>query len=134
MGSEMCIRDRPPASLLNLSGDYQSDEEEFRFFRPRALRFFDTTIENVGEVAQVPNSVCPEPISSYVYIDDFNTIEKIRFKDAASHITTEKRRIRVHAAKSELQFMNVQNLAQELKMRVNCKKPKFFVYMLTRIT
>ena len=113
---------RPPASILNLSGDYQSDEEEFRYFKPRTLRFFDTTVESVCEVAQVPNSVCPEPISSFVYIDDFNTVEKIRFADAASHITTEKRRIRVLAAKSEAQFSNVQELACKLKMRVNCRK------------
>ena len=74
------------------------------------------------EQVQVPNSVCPEPINTYVYIDDFNTVEKVRITDAESHITTNKRRIRILAKKSELQFERVRILADSLNMRVNNQK------------
>ena len=67
---------RPAADLQNLSEDLQSDEEEdFQFFRIRNRRFFDTTVESVIDSAQVPNSTCSDPVNTFVYIDDFNTIE-----------------------------------------------------------
>ena len=113
---------QPPASLANLSGEYQSDEEEFRFFRARDLSFLDSTLEPSLEVAQVPNCTCPEPISSYVYIDDFNMVEKLKIGNSQSHITTRKRELRVLALKSEAQFANVQDLADQLNMKVNNKK------------
>ena len=57
-----------------------------------------------------------------VYIDDFNTIEKVRITDSQSHITTQKRKIFVHALKSEKQFGVVKTLAEDLNMKVNSKK------------
>ena len=36
-------RFKPPSCLLNLSGDFQSDEEEFEFFRVRNRYSFDTS-------------------------------------------------------------------------------------------
>ena len=112
----------PPKCLIDLSGEYESDDEEFRFFRNRAGQFFDTTVESSYEQAQVPISTCPEQIKTYVYIDDFNTIEKIRITDSESHISTRKRQIRVLALKSEIQFGRVQELAANLNMKVNSKK------------
>ena len=62
------------------------------------------------------------PITSYVYVDDYNTIEKIRLDGAVAHVTTEKQKLKIRAIKSELQFARVSKLAQEINMRVNGKK------------
>ena len=117
-------RFQPPACLLDLSGDYQSEDGSFRFFRNRNRLSFDSSdeISPGEETAQVPNNACPVPISTFVYIDDFNTIEKVLISNAKSHLTTNKRKINIHAPKSEAQFNVVKSLAEELKMRVNCKK------------
>ena len=115
---------RPPACLLDLSGDFVSDEDDsFQFLNPRPFNPLDTTIEESPDHTQcIPRSVCRDPLQNYVYIDDYNTIEKQSLKEAEVHITTEKKKVRVLAGKSEAQFQTVQALAQEIKMRVNCKK------------
>ena len=113
---------RPPTCLLDLSGNYQSEDGSFHFFRNRRRLSFDSSDEEHLERIQVPNSVCVEPISTFVYIDDFNTVEKIKIQDARSHITTNKREIVIKAAKSEAQFEKVRDLAESLNMRVNGKK------------
>ena len=82
----------------------------------------DSSSESSSEAVQVPNSACPVPISTFVYIDDFNTIEKVLISGAESHISTQKRKISVHAIKSETQFQRVSVLADELNMKVNAKK------------
>ena len=66
--------------------------------------------------------MCPQPISSYVYIDDFNTIERIRTVNAAAHVTTQRKEIRALAAKSERQFSRVIEMADSIGMRVNEQK------------
>ena len=116
---------RPPACLADLSGSFESDEEEdIRFFRNRNRLAFETTLSDPSSIEEfiIPDSSCHEPISCFVYIDDFNTVEKVRFTEAESHISTRKRTIKVCAKKSELQFENVRNLAEELNMKVNSKK------------
>ena len=114
---------RPPRCLLNLSGEYQSDEEEFDFFRVRRRHSFDTSTEDEPSISfQVPNTICHVPVKTMVYIDDYNSIEKIRILEAESHISTRKRILNVLAQKSERVFAGVQSLADSIKMRVNSKK------------
>ena len=119
-------RFRPPACLLNLSGEYQSDDESFRFFRDRPVRPYDSTDSSTGDsisyVRNVPNSTCHDPLSCLVYIDDFNCIERLKIPGAETHCTTRKTKVSILARKSEAQFSNVRELADYTKMRVNSKK------------
>ena len=57
-----------------------------------------------------------------VYIDDYNAIEHIKYSEALSHITTQKRTLKVLAQKSESIFENVCDLAKNIHMKVNSKK------------
>ena len=75
--------------LLNLSGEYQSDEEEFDFFRVRRRHSFDTSSESEPSISfQVPNTICHVPVKTMVYIDDYNSIEKIRILEATVLVGT----------------------------------------------
>ena len=51
--------------------------------------------------------------SFVVYIDDFNSIEKLDLRNAISHITTGRRKIKVKAMKSEILFTKVGELAKK---------------------
>ena len=57
-----------------------------------------------------------------VYIDDYNSIEKLRVTNAQSVISTRKRKLNVLAKKSEDLFTRIQELASEIKMKVNERK------------
>ena len=57
-----------------------------------------------------------------VYIDDYNSIERLDYTDALSHISVHKRKLKVLAVKSESVFGQVQSLAAEINMKVNEKK------------
>ena len=120
---------RPPACLLNLSGEYQSDEDgDFQFFRARNRLDFDTSSEADSESAfSVPDTVCAKEFVTFVYIDDFNAVEKVKYTEAVSHITTGKRRILVLARKSEMLFSNISQLATSINMRVNSRKTQMLL-------
>ena len=92
------------------------------FFRIRNENPFDSSDDSVSNVIKIPNSSCPQPITSLVYIDNYNTVEKIKITGAQSHTTVHRRELKVLAAKSELQFSRVKDLADEIKMKVNNKK------------
>ena len=57
-----------------------------------------------------------------VYIDDFNTIEKILVKNSPAHISEQRQTIKVHAPKSEIRFKQLCNKATEIGMKINHKK------------
>ena len=116
---------RPPSSLLNLSGEYQSEDESFRFFKQRNAFSYDTSSSenNTPSLPETrPDTVCPDPVKTLVYIDDYNSIEKIRLSEAESHITVNKRKLHVLAQKSERVFKEVESLANSINMKVNAKK------------
>ena len=71
-------------------------------------------------------------MTNLVYIDDFNSIEKLKISEAMSHITTRKKQVRVLAPKSEVIFKEITNLATEINMRVNKKKRNYYAYTLTK--
>ena len=65
------------------------EEEDFRFLRQRNNPFDSTVEENLQveqDTLRLPNSACPGPITSLVYIDDYNNIEKLCLSGAQSHI------------------------------------------------
>ena len=119
---------RPPSNLTNLTDNYSSgsDEESFDFFRQRRINVHDSS-SSESEIERqitinIPNSRSTKPISSVVYIDDYNAIEQVKVGGAISHITTQKQHLKVHARQSELLFERVNSLATDLNMRVNKNK------------
>ena len=116
---------KPPTCLADLSGEFVSDEEDdFRFIRrlPNPLDSSDESDQQDSNRIKIPNCACPDPLTSLVYIDDYNTIVRLSLKGAQQHITTRRRELRLLAAKSELQFAAVQRLAANIGMQVNEKK------------
>ena len=57
-----------------------------------------------------------------MYIDDYNTIEKVPIKNAPTHITTKKQQVNVVAIKSGLQYSRVEEMAKRIGMVVNENK------------
>ena len=111
----------PPESLANLSGIYESDDDTVQFFRVRDRLSFDSS-SSFDSIESIQNEENQSPMESYVYIDDYNSIEQLSVKYATSHITTNKRKVSVHAKKSERLFHKVNELADEVKMKINTKK------------
>ena len=97
---------KPAGCLEDLDGSYHSDDESFRFFRQRDRLEFDSSSsdEETEQIRHLPRTGCSSPLTNLVYIDDFNSIEKLRVVEAESHITTNKRKIRARAPKSEQLF------------------------------
>ena len=78
---------RPPRCLLDLSGEFESDDDSIHFFRPNNRFAISSSDEDSTELIQIPNSSCMKPLASYVYIDDYNTIEKLCLAEAETHLT-----------------------------------------------
>ena len=112
----------PPGCLLNLSGEFQSDEESFEFFRARRFNPLDSSDEET-EIARsrirILDSLCRDSVDCYVYIDDFNSVERISLKNAISHFTTNRSSVEVLARKSEFLFAKVGDMARDINMKVN---------------
>ena len=115
---------RPPAFLRDLDGDLAAEDDSFEYFRPRDNPLDSSeSEESLSEtVHEVPNNACDDPVNSYVYIDDFNCIEKLALNNTESHISMKKTRLKVLANKSESLFNNVKDLAADINMKVNNKK------------
>ena len=120
-----------PQINLDLSSESDSSDSEgiFDFFRTRKRNPLDTTVFSSGDELDLDQvelnileSKCPDPITSMVYIDDYNAIERISVSNAVSHITTQRRRTEVRANKSESQFGQVVSLANDIGMKVNDRK------------
>ena len=74
------------------------------------------------EIIPVPDSSSKDKLVTLVYIDDYNSIERVQTGDAQRHITTKKQKIKVHAPKSEKLFESVVQVANNIGMRVNDTK------------
>ena len=111
----------PPASLAGLSGVYESDDDTVQHFKIRDRLSFDTSSEDES-VISIPYEETHTPMESYVYIDDYNSIERLCVTNAAAHITTNKRKVTVHAKKSEVLFNRVTEMADDVKMKINSNK------------
>ena len=116
--------------MLDLSGEYQS-EDEFQFFRPGRVRAVSSSSEeeDPNSTVSLPDTRSNVPLVKMVYIDGYNSIEKVKISEAMSHITTQKRKIKILAQQSELVFNRVKQLAEETGMKVNKKKRNFCVFM-----
>ena len=102
-----------------------SEDDSIEFFRVKNRYYFDSTEsepEIDEEMIRLEYSINPKPLSTYVYIDDFNSIETVRLKNMPSHITTRKCHLKVRALKSERLFRRVNELASEIGMQVNTNK------------
>ena len=109
--------------------DSETDEDdEFVFLTPRAGHQTDSSEDDGGvgemeaeELVRV-SSESNKKMATFVYIDDFNGIEKIPLGGAPTHITTGKTVIEAHAAKSERLFSRIGDRANEIGMQVNNTK------------
>ena len=115
---------RPPRNLQNLSGEYESDEESFDFFRVRQRFQFDTSSSASDETQHHLTRVSEtnKPVQNYVYIDDFNAIESVDIRDAQAHITTRKCHLDVRVIKFERLFKRINDMATDIGMLVNSEK------------
>ena len=121
------VRFAPNPSLADLSGSYESEDESFDFFRQRKKNFLDTTVEtddtqHVQPTRDLRKRTNFSELESFVYIDDYNSMEGIITKDSQSHITTRKRSLRVHAPGTERLFAEVGRMADGIGMVVNDNK------------
>ena len=114
----------PPGNLDNLSGPYESLDGTFDFFRVKKRYDFDSSSSedehDAGECLIA--SEVSKPVSTFVYIDDFNAVEALNLRDAPAHYTTSKAQIHVTAKKYERLFNRINNLAEDIGMVVNGKK------------
>lgn len=116
-------------NVLDLT-DSDSEEEilasNFIYFNPKN-RIHDTELELSARADQseidrefgLPQGWKSAPITIKVYIDDLNSVEKITQENAISHITENKRVLRVHSPKTESLFERIYEKAEDIKMRVN---------------
>ena len=81
------IQFAPPNSLANLSGEYESDDDDFEFFRIKKRFDFDTSSSDDPSIYENidAESARYHSMQTYVYIDDFNAIESIDLRNALSH-------------------------------------------------
>ena len=135
LAPQICITSTPSARGKCSNFDPELDEQQnpdmtdttFRFFRPR-LNPLDSSSdegENVGELREwvdVDNAASKQAITSYVYIDDYNSVERIDIRNAIKHITTDRCNLKIRAPRSEVLFEQVGVLAETIGMRVNQDK------------
>ena len=105
----------PPACLADLNGSYISDDEEsFRFLRERPVNRISSSDSQDSEDEEINmtrnQALCSDPIQSFVYIDDYNSLERLKLTNAPSHITTHRRQISLRAPRTEILFEKVQQL------------------------
>ena len=112
-------------------GSEDEEEEDFVFFGTRRNIILSSSSED--SIGVLPSNTTIErylgigqgrvmPVINYVYIDDYNAVERIWTRNAVSHISTQMRRIHAHAPKSESLFHRVKEVASSINMRVNAKK------------
>ena len=114
----------PPRTLADLSAEYESDEDEFDFFRVKRRFEFDSSSSSNSSVYEqlTKDSELYHSLRTFVYIDDFNAIEAVNLNEALSHITERKCELRVRARASENLFEKINTLADEIGMQVNSSK------------
>ena len=98
------------------------------FARAPVNRIDDTMVSLCADQSEIfqhlglPERWTPSPLEIKVYVDDLNLLEKACQENAISHITTNKRQLKVHAPKIEGYFERVSVRAEAMQMKVNQKK------------
>ena len=124
-----CTRDSP---VLVDSGGGTDDEDETVIRRPRRRMPWDTSDEEeecavptqyqLNSFFNLPTNWVDKKLFDCVYIDDYNTVEKILVKNSPLHISQNKQKILVHAPKTERRFARLSGKADEIGMIINKKK------------
>ena len=125
----------PPSPIAPPSSptleDYESDDDDMLaacFNTAPKNRINDTVISDIASQSTIFREVGrPErwhdtDLEVKIYVDDLNVLEKTCQEGAISHISTNKRQLKVHAPKVESFFERVYVAAEEMNMRVNQKK------------
>ena len=122
----------PPLSPTNLEpDDYVSDDDGMLatcFNAAPINRINDTEISYIASQSAIfrevgrPDRWQDKELEVKIYVDDLNVLEKACQENSISHISTNRRQLRVHAPKVEDFFERVFVAAAEMNMRVNQKK------------
>ena len=124
------------------SGSGGDDEDEIRFFRFRRARSFDSTDdeqmetldeEEIDYLMGRPERYQSTEERKFVYIDDYNCVEKVRQRDAVYNITGRRGRVtKAHAKKSERVFNTLVENAGAIGMQVNHRKTQMLCISASR--
>ena len=113
-------------NLSDLSGS--DDSLDFMYFNKRRPILEDTVLsdrftqDEIDEQIGIPQGWVETPVSTKVYIDDLNTIEKVKQSTAITSYSEAKPLVKPHAIKSERNFENIKQRAESIGMRVNSDK------------
>ena len=106
-------------------------DDTIRFFRLKQRNEYDSddsdinltfTQSQIDKEIGVPVGWESGDPDVYVYIDDANSVEKVRIPGSIMTISQNKQLVKIHAEKSEELFNNVALRASDIKMKVNDKK------------
>ena len=112
-------------------GDLEVEEDEMiamGFARVPINRIDDTTYSLCADQSEIfhhmglPERWLPRELEIKIYVDDLNVLEKACQENAISHLTTNKRHLKVHAPKVENYFEHIFVRAETMQMKVNQKK------------
>lgn len=132
VGSPLTLSPIARPSVLDLTLGSSTEEDDvlapnFIYFRPRN-RINDTELSDIANQGEIDRVMRPIPgwidlpLNIKVYIDDRNSIEKIKQINSISIISEGKRDLKVHSPKTETFFKLIYKKAEEIKMLVNQKK------------
>ena len=123
---------RPPPETNNseLVSDISGSDDSFNFvyFNRRRPILNDTVLserytqDQIDAAIGVPEGWLDRPISTKVYIDDLNTIEKVKQSTAITTFSEGKPLVKPHAINSEKNFARIKSRAETIGMRVNSEK------------
>ena len=120
-----------PGIQTGMISDEEEEEDEerisfFRWFRPRTIN--DTITSELAPQDEIDAELGSDeqwrgPCETIQeYIDDLNVVERIKEKNAITHITESKTTKRIHAPVSEDIFEKINCGASEIKSKVNPEK------------
>ena len=116
----------PDQDLSALSGS--DDSINFGNFNRRRPILEDTVLserynqDEIDDLLGEPVGWTEQAISTKVYIDDLNTIEKVKQSTAVSVLSANRPVIKPHAIMSERNFERIKVQAENIGMRVNSEK------------
>ena len=107
-------------------------DDSICFFRFKNLRDFDSSDEEANETLYTseidyleggpPRGWEEREVKKFVYIDDYNCVEKLRQRDSVFDLGTAGRVTKTHARKSEKVYNTLKNNADKIGMKVNHQK------------
>ena len=111
-----------------LSDSSSNDSFDFQYFNKRKNVLDDTVLserctqDEIDLAVGLPAGWTDQPLSTKVYIDDLNNIEKVKQSTAVCTLSEAQTTILPHAIQSEKNFNTIKKKAENIGMRVNEQK------------